>query len=146
MYDCVCVCATVYVCVFVPQPRAVYAKDVLDIDAFSSIRGVELEEGDEKFASKFATGAVSKPWQEEVKFDCFLYIWDHSLLSLVKKRSNAKNEEFLFRCQRSRIANSFATEVVDVVLISECNVYGICQYIFQENELDHKANCMNLDM
>ena len=49
------------------QPRAVYAKDVLDIDAFSSIRGVELEEADESFASKFATGAVSKPWQEEVR-------------------------------------------------------------------------------
>ena len=49
------------------QPRAVYAKDVLDIDAFSSIRGVELGEADESFAAKFATGACSKPWQEEVR-------------------------------------------------------------------------------
>ena len=49
------------------QPRAVYAKDVLDIDAFSSIRGVDLEETDERFAAKFATGACSKPWQEEVR-------------------------------------------------------------------------------
>ena len=48
------------------QPRAVYAKDVLDIDAFSSIRGVDIEAGDEEFASKFATGACAKPWQEEV--------------------------------------------------------------------------------
>lgn len=48
------------------QPRAVYAKDVLDIDAFSSTRGVELEEADESFAANFSTGACSKPWQEEV--------------------------------------------------------------------------------
>lgn len=39
---------------------------MLDIDAFSSIRGVELEETDERFAAKFSTGACSKPWQEEV--------------------------------------------------------------------------------
>ena len=43
-----------------------YAKDVLDIDAFSSIRGVEIEQNDEEFATKFSTGACSKPWQEEV--------------------------------------------------------------------------------
>lgn len=49
-----------------PQPRAVYAKDVLDIDPFSSVKGVDLEGSDEAFAGKFATGAVSKPWQEEV--------------------------------------------------------------------------------
>ena len=49
------------------QPRAVYAKDVLDIDQFSSVRGVEIEKADEDFANKFATGAVSKPWQDEVR-------------------------------------------------------------------------------
>ena len=49
-----------------PQPRAVYAKDVLDIDPFSSVKGVDLEGSDDAFAGKFATGAVSKPWQEEV--------------------------------------------------------------------------------
>ena len=53
----------IYIC---PQPKAVYAKDVLDIDQFSSVRGVEIEGSDEEFAGKFATGAVSKPWQEEV--------------------------------------------------------------------------------
>ena len=51
---------------FIPQSRAVYAKDVLDIDQFSSVRGVELEQEDADFASKFAIGAVSKPWQQEV--------------------------------------------------------------------------------
>lgn len=48
------------------NPKAVYAKDVLDIDQFSSVKGVEMEGEDEEFAGKFATGAVSKPWQEEM--------------------------------------------------------------------------------
>ena len=51
------------------QPRAVYAKDVLDIDPFSSVKGVDIEEPDHEFAAKFATGAISKPWQEEVCYD-----------------------------------------------------------------------------
>ena len=51
------------------QPRAVYAKDVLDIDPFSSVKGVDLEGSDDAFAEKFATGAISKPWQEEVHGD-----------------------------------------------------------------------------
>lgn len=51
---------------FRPNPRAVYAKDVLDIDQFSSVKGVEIEAADEDFAVKFSTGAVSKPWQEEM--------------------------------------------------------------------------------
>ena len=50
------------------QPRAVYAKDVLDIDNFSSVRGVEIEQGDVDFANKFATGAVSNGWQEDLTF------------------------------------------------------------------------------
>ena len=48
------------------QPKAVYAKDVLDIDPFSSVRGVDIDVSDNEFAAKFSSGAVSKPWQEEV--------------------------------------------------------------------------------
>ena len=47
-----------------------YAKDVLDIDQFSSVRGVEIEKADEDFADKFATGIVPKLWQEEVSSLC----------------------------------------------------------------------------
>ena len=43
-----------------------YAKDVLDIDPFSSVKGVDIEGSDQEFAEKFSTGAVSKPWQDEV--------------------------------------------------------------------------------
>lgn len=54
---------------FEPDPHAVYAKDVLDIEQFSSVRGVTLDAADEDFYRKFATGSVSIPWQNEV---CFL--------------------------------------------------------------------------
>lgn len=41
------------------QPHAVYAKDVLDIEQFSTVKGVNLDATDENFYSKFNTGSVS---------------------------------------------------------------------------------------
>lgn len=49
-----------------PQPRAVYCKDVLDIEQFSTVKGVNLDKTDNDFYVKFATGCVSIPWQNEV--------------------------------------------------------------------------------
>lgn len=49
-----------------PQPRAVYCKDVLDIEQFSTVKGVNLDQTDTDFYAKFATGSVSIPWQNEV--------------------------------------------------------------------------------
>lgn len=48
------------------QPQAIYCKDVLDIEQFSTVKGVELEPKDESFYSKVSTGCVSIPWQNEV--------------------------------------------------------------------------------
>ncbi|KAM8939556.1 G protein-coupled receptor kinase 4 [Pelodytes ibericus] len=57
---------------FVPDPRAVYCKDVLDIEQFSTVKGVNLDTTDDDFYSKFVTGSVSIPWQEEmIETDCF---------------------------------------------------------------------------
>lgn len=50
----------------VPQPQAIYCKDVLDIEQFSTVKGVELEPKDESFYSKVSTGSVPIPWQHEV--------------------------------------------------------------------------------
>lgn len=61
----VCVCVGVRVCPF--QPQAIYCKDVLDIEQFSTVKGVELEPKDESFYSKVSTGSVSIPWQNEVR-------------------------------------------------------------------------------
>lgn len=39
---------------------------MLDIEQFSTVKGVELEPKDESFYSKVSTGSVSIPWQNEV--------------------------------------------------------------------------------
>lgn len=49
------------------QPQAIYCKDVLDIEQFSTVKGVELEPKDESFYSKVSTGSVPIPWQHEVR-------------------------------------------------------------------------------
>ena len=41
-------------------------QDVLDIEQFSTVRGVNLDQGDQTFYHKFSCGAVSIPWQEEI--------------------------------------------------------------------------------
>lgn len=43
-----------------------YAKDVLDIEQFSTVKGVNLDATDEDFYTKFNTGSVSIPWQNEM--------------------------------------------------------------------------------
>lgn len=43
-----------------------YAKDVLDIEQFSTVKGVNLDATDDTFYTKFNTGSVSIPWQSEV--------------------------------------------------------------------------------
>ncbi|XP_075468154.1 G protein-coupled receptor kinase 5 isoform X3 [Ascaphus truei] len=57
---------------FVPDPRAVYCKDVLDIEQFSTVKGVNLDQTDDDFYTKFTTGSVSIPWQNEMtETECF---------------------------------------------------------------------------
>lgn len=54
-------------CVPMFQPQAIYCKDVLDIEQFSTVKGVELEPKDDSFYSKVSTGCVPIPWQNEVR-------------------------------------------------------------------------------
>ncbi|XP_072487279.1 G protein-coupled receptor kinase 6 isoform X5 [Notamacropus eugenii] len=57
---------------FKPDPQAIYCKDVLDIEQFSTVKGVELESTDNDFYQKFATGSVPIPWQNEmIETECF---------------------------------------------------------------------------
>ncbi|KAJ8400094.1 hypothetical protein AAFF_G00401330 [Aldrovandia affinis] len=57
---------------FVPDPRAVYCKDVLDIEQFSTIKGVNLDQTDNDFYTNFCTSSVSIPWQNEmIETECF---------------------------------------------------------------------------
>ncbi|XP_062502582.1 G protein-coupled receptor kinase 5-like [Corticium candelabrum] len=48
------------------DPHAVYAKDVLDIEQFSTVKGVTIDQDDSEFYSKFATGCTTKPWMNEM--------------------------------------------------------------------------------
>ena len=50
------------------QPKCVYYKDILDIEQFSSVRGVNLDMSDEDFYAKFDSGCSTIPWQKEVSF------------------------------------------------------------------------------
>ena len=60
------------ICLCHSQRHAVYAKDVLDIEQFSTIKGVNIDSTDDTFYAKFATGCVSIPWQNEIiETDCF---------------------------------------------------------------------------
>ncbi|XP_039694193.1 G protein-coupled receptor kinase 4 isoform X13 [Pteropus medius] len=57
---------------FCPDPQAVYCKDVLDIERFSTVKGVCLDTADNTFYGQFVTGCVSIPWQNEmIESECF---------------------------------------------------------------------------
>uniref|UniRef100_A0A3Q2PKN2 G protein-coupled receptor kinase n=1 Tax=Fundulus heteroclitus TaxID=8078 RepID=A0A3Q2PKN2_FUNHE len=63
---------TLFIFFLTCQPRAVYCKDVLDIEQFSTVKGVNLDPTDDDFYSKFVTGSVSIPWQNEmIEMECF---------------------------------------------------------------------------
>uniref|UniRef100_A0A672RBT5 G protein-coupled receptor kinase n=1 Tax=Sinocyclocheilus grahami TaxID=75366 RepID=A0A672RBT5_SINGR len=57
---------------FIPDPQAIYCKDVLDIEQFSTVKGVELEPKDDSFYSKVSSGSIPIPWQNEmIDTECF---------------------------------------------------------------------------
>uniref|UniRef100_A0A8D0LC85 G protein-coupled receptor kinase n=1 Tax=Sphenodon punctatus TaxID=8508 RepID=A0A8D0LC85_SPHPU len=51
---------------FVPDPKTVYAKDIEDVGAFSTVKGVLLDDQDKEFYDDFASGNIPIPWQEEM--------------------------------------------------------------------------------
>uniref|UniRef100_A0A4W6F157 G protein-coupled receptor kinase n=1 Tax=Lates calcarifer TaxID=8187 RepID=A0A4W6F157_LATCA len=57
---------------FKPDPRQVYCSDVQDIEEFSTVKGVILDQKDNNFYSKFNTGSVPITWQNEIiEMGCF---------------------------------------------------------------------------
>ncbi|XP_035996479.1 G protein-coupled receptor kinase 5-like [Fundulus heteroclitus] len=57
---------------FKPDPRLVYCDDVQDIEEFSTLRGVVLNQTDGEFYTKFNTGSVPRSWQNElIETGCF---------------------------------------------------------------------------
>lgn len=64
-----------------------YAKDVLDIEQFSTVKGVNLDATDDTFYTKFNTGSVSIPWQSEVCILGYLVLGEY-LISIKHKSLN----------------------------------------------------------
>ncbi|XP_040013543.1 G protein-coupled receptor kinase 5 [Xiphias gladius] len=57
---------------FKPDPRQVYCSDVRDIEEFSTVKGVILDQADSNFYSEFNTGSVPINWQNEmIETGCF---------------------------------------------------------------------------
>lgn len=44
----------------------VYAKDISDVGAFSTVKGIALDDTDKAFYDEFSTGSIPIPWQEEM--------------------------------------------------------------------------------
>ncbi|XP_010373131.1 rhodopsin kinase GRK1 [Rhinopithecus roxellana] len=51
---------------FIPDSKTVYAKDIQDVGAFSTVKGVVFDKTDTEFFQEFATGNCPIPWQEEM--------------------------------------------------------------------------------
>ncbi|KAK5860814.1 hypothetical protein PBY51_022270 [Eleginops maclovinus] len=51
---------------FVPDPKVVYAKSLDDVGAFSSVKGVTLDDPDKTFFDEFSSGNIPIPWQDEM--------------------------------------------------------------------------------
>ncbi|KAM4701492.1 rhodopsin kinase GRK1 [Discoglossus pictus] len=51
---------------FAPDSKTVYAKDIQDVGAFSTVKGVNLEDSDKQLFDEFASGNIPIPWQEEM--------------------------------------------------------------------------------
>uniref|UniRef100_UPI003AAF1735 rhodopsin kinase GRK1 n=1 Tax=Centroberyx gerrardi TaxID=166262 RepID=UPI003AAF1735 len=51
---------------FVPDAKTVYAKNIDDVGAFSTVKGVQLQDPDSEFFDEFASGNITIPWQEEM--------------------------------------------------------------------------------
>ncbi|XP_019216281.1 G protein-coupled receptor kinase 5 isoform X2 [Oreochromis niloticus] len=57
---------------FKPDPNLVYCTDVQDIEEFSTVKGVHLDQTDSFFYSEFNTGSNSIIWQNElIETECF---------------------------------------------------------------------------
>ncbi|KAM4630242.1 rhodopsin kinase GRK1 [Polymixia lowei] len=51
---------------FVPDSKTVYAKNIDDVGAFSTVKGVQLDDLDKELFDEFASGNIPIPWQEEM--------------------------------------------------------------------------------
>ncbi|CAI9612912.1 unnamed protein product [Staurois parvus] len=75
---------------FTPDSRTVYAKDIQDVGAFSTVKGVNVEENDKQFFDEFASGNIPIPWQEEM-IETGIYDELNAELNDVRRNSTAND-------------------------------------------------------
>lgn len=75
---------------FTPDSRTVYAKDIQDVGAFSTVKGVNIEDNDKKFFDEFASGNIPIPWQEEM-IETGIYDEIDAELNDVRRNSTAND-------------------------------------------------------
>uniref|UniRef100_A0A8C3C042 G protein-coupled receptor kinase 5 n=1 Tax=Cairina moschata TaxID=8855 RepID=A0A8C3C042_CAIMO len=113
---------------FVPDPRAVYCKDVLDIEQFSTVKGVNLDQTDDDFYSKFSTGSVSIPWQNEmIETECFKELnvfGPNGTISpdLNKSFPPEPPKKGLLQRIFKRQVRSFMTKIRNTILDGQCHI------------------------
>ncbi|KAM9320780.1 rhodopsin kinase GRK1 [Gastrophryne carolinensis] len=75
---------------FAPDSKTVYAKDIQDVGAFSTVKGVNIEEPDKQFFDEFASGNIPIPWQEEM-IETGIYEELNSELNDVRRNSTGND-------------------------------------------------------
>lgn len=103
-----------------------YAKDVLDIEQFSTVKGVNLDATDDTFYSKFNTGSVSIPWQTEmIETECFSELnpfgeIDTLTPDLVIEREPVEENKGCFPFKR-KVNFCFWFDINKLFIIHKCN-------------------------
>jgi len=69
-----------FIVINVFQPNAVYCKDMLEIEQFSSVKGVDIDGTDMQFHARFSSGCNSVPWQKEVRITLYTATLSQSCL------------------------------------------------------------------
>uniref|UniRef100_A0A673GTP2 G protein-coupled receptor kinase n=1 Tax=Sinocyclocheilus rhinocerous TaxID=307959 RepID=A0A673GTP2_9TELE len=122
---------------FCPDPRAVYCKDVLDIEQFSTVKGVNLDPTDDDFYHKFVTGSVSIPWQNEmIEMECFkeinVFEMDGALCSDldVNKPNPAPKRGFFYRLFHREASSDNTKQNTSVLYNSNSVQLSECQSIW----------------
>lgn len=88
---------------FVPDSKTVYAKNIDDVGAFSTVKGVQLQQEDAEFFDDFASGNISIPWQEEmIEMGIYseLTVWpaDGALPNDLRRESILEQQPKSFTC------------------------------------------------
>ncbi|XP_070228910.1 G protein-coupled receptor kinase 4 isoform X9 [Bos mutus] len=110
---------------FHPDPQAVYCKDILDIEQFSTVRGIQLDSTDSCFYSEFVTGCVSIPWQNEmIESECFKDINESENEPVVVLEPDEKTDQQVPRQKRGFFYRLFSR---GCSFCSACCVRGCIQ-------------------